>query len=137
MDFTTLQDARLLAWASERLGVTFQPDQCRWVAGLEAGGAVWVVVYSRFSRRGCELTIATDGSKRWASKRSLRLIFGMPFKFWGLRRTTFVVSADNKRSIDMLERLGAVREGTVRKAFDGDVDGHVYGMLREECRWVS
>lgn len=137
MEIITLQDARLLAWAEARLGLQWRRDQCRWVAGLAAGGVVFVVVYSRFSKRNCELTIATDGSKRWATKKSLRAIFATPFVQWNLRRVTFVARADNLASRDMLLRLGAVEEGRIRKTFDGDVDGVVFGMLKEECRWIA
>lgn len=97
---------------------------------------MFVVIYSRFGPRNCELTIATDGTRRWASKRSLRAIFHVPFTQWALARVTFVVRADNKTSIDMCERLGAVQEGVIRKAFADDVHGVVLGMLREECSWA-
>lgn len=136
MDIIYLQDPRLLQWANERLGVRFEEGSCRWVAGLANGSVVFTVVYSRFSLRNCELTLATDGTKRWATKRTLREIFRTPFKVWGFRRVTFVVRADNHASLDMLERLGAVWEGRVRLAFEGDVDGVIFGMLKEECRWI-
>lgn len=137
MQIVTLQDARLLAWANAMLGLNFSPESCRWVAGLADGCVVFVVVYSRFSARNCELTIATDGTRRWATRQSLREIFGLPFLLWGLRRVTFVVRADNVPSLDMLVRLGAKKEGVIEAAFDGDVDGVVFGMLKERCRWIA
>lgn len=136
MDIIYLQDPRLLRWANERLGARYEEGSCRWVAGLANGSVVFVVVYSRFSLRNCELTIVTDGTKRWATRRSLREIFRTPFKVWSFRRVTFVVRADNLASLDMLDRLGAVREGCVRKTFEGEVDGIIFGMLEEECRWL-
>lgn len=136
MQIVTLQDPRLLDWANQKLELDFAPDQCRWVAGLGDGGVVFVVVYSRFSARNCELTIATDMSRRWATRASLRAIFGVPFDFWKLRRVTFVARADNNRSIDMLWRLGALAEGRIEAVFEGDVDGVVFGMLKERCRWI-
>lgn len=54
-----------------------------------------------------------------------------------MRRVNFIVAADNRVSVDMVERLGAQIEGRVRCAFPGDVDGLVMGMLKEECRWVT
>lgn len=141
MQIDLSQDARLLAWAAERLEGTFAPETCRWVAGLADGGVVFVVVYSHFSSRNCQLSIATDGSKRWATRRTLRAIFSAPFAHWNLRRVTFVVAADNDRSLKMMQHcgrspLGVVPEGRVRAAFPNDVDGLLFGMLREECRWL-
>ena len=135
-------DVHALIWAEEKLGATFNPKACRWVAGRDAGGFVFVVVYSHFSSANCHLSIATDGSKRWATRASLRAIFDAPFKTWGLRRVTFVVSADNEKSLQMMEKRGrspleVVREGTARCAFPNDVDGFLFGMLREECRWLK
>jgi hypothetical protein len=99
---------------------------------------VWGVVYSRFSPQDVELTIATDRTCRWASQRALRAILAQPFITWGKRRCTFVVAADNARSLDLCRRLGAVDEGVVRKAFPNDVDAIVLGMLREEAaRWIK
>jgi hypothetical protein len=135
MEIITDQDERLLGWAERRLGVSWVASQCRWLAGVDTD-IRFVVVYSNFSPRNCDLTIATDGSKTWATRRSLRAIFAPPFELWGLRRVTFIVKADNQPSIRMLETAGARREGIARKAFDGDVDGIAFGMLREECRYL-
>lgn len=138
MDITTDQDIRLLLWAAERLQVQpWNPDQVRWIAGWSDAGPVFVVIYSRFSDRNCELTIATDGTRRWATRKALKAIFTVPFRQWGLRRVSFIVRADNQASIDLCQRLGAVREGVVRKTFPGDVDGVVLGMLAEECLWTA
>lgn len=135
MDIVTLQDPRLLTWLNARLSTQFEEASCRWVAGLADGSIVFVVVYSTFSRRSCELTIATDETRRWATKRTLHHIFRIPFVEWSLRRVMFVARADNTVSLDMIERLGAEREGQLRRHFSGDVDGVLFGMLREECRW--
>jgi len=134
LEIIAAQDPRLLAWAQAQLQASWEPGSVRWLAGV-AAEPVFVVVYSRFSARSCELSIATDGTKRWASRRSLRAIFNVPFNQWALRRVTFVCRADNQPSIDLCARLGAVQEGVVRKSFPGDVDGVVLGMLKEECPW--
>lgn len=135
MELIAAQDLPLLDWAQRQLDTKWELSQVRWLSGIEGERIVFVVVYSRFSSRNCELSIATDGTKRWATRRSLRAIFHVPFNQWGLRRTTFVINAENKVSIDLCERLGAVREGVVRKCFPGDADGLVLGMLKEECQW--
>ena len=49
---------------------------------------------------------------------------------------TFVVKSDNLASLEMMPRLGAVEEGRIRHTFGEHVDGIVFGMLKEECRWL-
>ena len=44
-----------------------------------------------------------------------------------------------KRNERLLKGTGFVKEGIVRKAMKVDgkyIDGALYGMLREECKWV-
>lgn len=135
MEIIAAQDERLLSWAERRLGTSWERPQVRWLSALADGSPVFVVVYSRFSPRNCELTIATDATKRWATRASLRAIFHVPFKQWGLRRVTFIVRSDNQRSIDLCERLGASHEGLVRETFADGVHGVVLGLLKEDCRW--
>lgn len=141
MDFITNQDARLLAWAESRLGEKFQPDRCRWVAGLVDGGLAWVVVFSLFSNGNCHLSLATDDSKRWASREMFRWVLAIPFKQWGLRRLTFIVSEKNEKSLAILRKqgrfsVGAVEEGRMRAIFPDGSTGVVFGLLKEECRWL-
>ena len=135
MEIIAAQDWPLLDWAQHRLDTSWDASQVRWLSGIADGLPVFVVVYSRFSERNCELSIATDQTKRWATRKALRAIFHIPFNQWRLRRVTFVINAENKVSIDLCERLGAVREGVVRKSFPGDADGLVLGLLREENKW--
>lgn len=135
MHIITIQDERLLRWAEQRLDVCFKGTECSWIAGISDNAIAFVVVYSRFSRRNCEMTIATDGGKRWATRRSLRAIFHPPFVQWELERVTFMVEANNKASIRMCRTAGARVEGVLRKWF-GEQNGVVFGMLRNECRYL-
>ena len=142
MDILVIQDARLLAWAGKRLDTTWRPQECKWVAGLAAGGIDWVVVYSHFSDRNCAMSIATSGSKRWASRQVFQTVFGIPFTQWRLPRVTMLVAENNEASLKMLRKregrfvIGAQEEGRMRAMFPGDVDGIVFGLLAKECPWV-
>lgn len=93
-----------------------------------------VVVYSRFTRYGCEMSIASS-HPTWCSRRFLRAAFSYPFRQCRLERVSFVTTMDNPETIVLLQRLGAKEEGVLRRWF-GELDGIVYGMLREECRWL-
>lgn len=141
MQIVHLQDARLLVWANERLGQSFHPSQCRWVAGLVDGGIDWVAVFSHFSNTNCTLSIATAGSKRWASRAMFRAVFAFPFLQWNLLRVTMIVDERNEVSLKMLRRqgrftIGGREEGRMRDLFAEGVDGIVFGLLKKECAWI-
>lgn len=128
------QEDRLLAWAQERLGVTFRRDA--YTIGLERDGRLCaVVVYDTFGPADCCMHIASDGSGKWMTKDLLVSAFAYPFIQLGLRRVTAMVPANNEQAIRFDEHLGFVREGYHPNALpDGDVVS--LGMLRETCRFI-
>lgn len=140
MDILYIQDARLVEWASERLQVKYDPAMVRTLASIDESGILCVVLYSNFSARNCEMSIAS-ASPSWCSRRFLRAAFSYPFITLNLRRVVFITGSDNRKTIDLCERLGAKREGLLRNWFDGadgyGTDGIIYGLLREECIWIN
>lgn len=84
---------------------------------------VWLTIYSE--------------NKKWCNKRILRLIFDFIFDKIGAERASAFVSKDNEPSINLVEKLGFVREGLLRHYRDNGKDCVVYGMLKSECKWRS
>lgn len=84
---------------------------------------VWLTIYSE--------------NKKWCNKRILRLIFDFIFDKIGAERASAFVSKDNEPSINLVEKLGFVREGLLRHYRDNGKDCFVYGMLKSECKWRS
>lgn len=78
-------------------------------------------------------------SPRWVArpKETLAELFAYPFLQLGVARVTVLASRANKRARHMNERLGFRLEGTMRKGWDGKTDAMLYGMLRNECRWIA
>lgn len=98
------------------------------------------VVFDQYAESDGHANIIMSGafdSPAWCSKKTLRQLFLYPFVQLRCRRMTTITTADNEAARSLDERLGFVHEGTLRKIFPGDVDGIVYGMLREECRWLE
>lgn len=93
-----------------------------------------VVVFFDYTKFDCEMAVASI-DPRWLNKTILRAIFRYAFEQLGCHRVTGRVKADNLHAIQFDEKLGFVREGTLRQAVDG-VDVHIYGMLKTECRWI-
>ncbi len=82
-----------------------------------------------------ELTVASTGPG-WASRRFLHAIAYTVFVTNKAKRLTAYVAASNEPSERALVKAGFKREGTKRRAMNGE-DVHLYGMLREECRWLD
>lgn len=103
--------------------------------GVERDGALiagWV--FNEYRGHSIHVSMAST-TPLWASRRTLRAIFTYPFVELPCKRLTAYTGA---RMVDVrrfLERLGFVQEGVVRHGFADD-DCVIYGMLREECRWL-
>lgn len=130
------QREEYLAFLNAAFGTNHRMDRVR-VLGILRGEAIAaVIMYSRMSPRSCEMTIATDGARDWATRSVLRAAFNYAFSLLALHRVTVVIHECNAASIDLCERLGFKREGVVRESFE-DANGVVMGMLRRECRWIG
>lgn len=131
----TEQDPRLLAWAQHQLDMAFQPG-ARWIANVDDTGILCVVVYQNWHRTGCEMAIASS-TPRWASRAFLRAGFAYPFEQLGLQRVTFVTSAWNYACITLCRRLGAVKEGELRRYYSDGSNAVIYGLFHEELpAWI-
>lgn len=129
------QRPEFLEFAERILQVKFIPAESTWLTSRSAEGQILgVVVYTRFSKFNCEMSVAA-ASARFLSKSNLKSFFGYPFHQCQFRRVTAVVEEGNTHSLDFNRRLGFHREGVLRGWF-GDQDGIIFGMLKEECPWL-
>lgn len=130
------QRAELLEFANRILEVKFNPAQCVWISRLnEDGTPLVVVVFDRFSPYNCEMSIASDGTRRWYSREFVGICFRYAFNQMKLNRVTVVVEEDNEKSLKMCRQLGYVEEGRLVQWY-GDVDGIAFRMLKKECKWL-
>ena len=130
------QDCSLLAFASQVLQVDYKPEQCAWISRLnDDGSPLVVVVFDRFSPFNCEMSIASDGTKRWYSRAFVSTCYRYAFNQMGLRRITVVVEEDNFKSLKMCRQLGHVQEAVLKEWF-GDKDGIAMRMTKKECKWL-
>lgn len=129
------QDERLLMWAAERLKGKFDRAACRWLAFLDEGSLRAVVVYHDFTEAGCSISVATDGSVRWALRSVFKRMFDYPFKELGKKRVTFVIHESNLRSAKLARGFGARLEGELRQAADDGATIELYGLLANDRRF--
>jgi hypothetical protein len=71
---------------------------------------------------------------RCLSRRVLRSIFTAAFS--QAKRLTAEVEPDNKRALRQVQRLGFVYEGYHPLGLEGVRDTIIYGMLKEDCRFL-
>ncbi len=130
------QNSEYLAWANAVLGVNFDPGLCAFITRLNCDGSISaVVVFNMCTTYNVEMSVASDGKSRWATKDFLGVCYRYAFNQLGLRRVTAVVEDDNEASLRMCRKLGHVEEGRLSHWF-GDKHGIVMRMLKEECKWI-
>jgi hypothetical protein len=68
------------------------------------------------------------------SRRLLRSIFRALFS--RAVRVTALVSPDAEKTIELTRRMGFVYEGFLRMGVEGHRDALIFGMLRNDCRYL-
>lgn len=83
----------------------------------------------------CFDVIAPNGN--WGADDIWATISDYVFNVLKCERLTMVLPKAAKVNRALAERVGFVMEGTRRKAYPGGVNAIMYGMLREDCRWLT
>lgn len=92
-------------------------------------------VYNKYSGHSIDVTVASVNPS-WAVRRDvIRALFAYPFLQLGCTRLGCSI-VGNGKSEKLAVGLGFTLEGVLRQGYDGVNDAHVYGMLREECKWL-
>lgn len=102
----------------------------------DSRGPKVVLLYNNFLWPNIHIHVAAREGALWCYPELLFHVFAYPFNQLNCSRVTAPIRATNKASIQCVKALGFQHEGTLRKAGRGGEDILVYGMLREECRWI-
>lgn len=132
------QNPRYLLWAEERLGVKFDPRTVSLLTNLDKDGSILgVVVFSRFfDNRHCELTVVSDGSRRFITKAFAIAVAHYLWCQCNFERVTAIIAVENSRSLNLAEQLGFQVEGRLRRWYRSG-DAFILGLLREDCKWLK
>lgn len=93
------------------------------------------VVYHECRGNDIQMSTASD-DVRWLSRSVLAAVFAYPFEQLQCDRVTAFTPKMAATTRRFLLGLGFAEEGNIRRGFRND-DCIVYGMLREECRWLK
>lgn len=126
-------DEKIAEYVSRKTGTTFKDYTA--IGVVRRNVLVGGVVYHMFREGNCEVSIAFD-SPQWALPGTLRGLFDYPFNQLNCHRMTALIAKKNKRSRKLTEGLGFKLEGVLRRGIGGR-DAMIYGMLKDECRWLG
>ena len=123
-------------WARKYLGIKSAPKAFRALSCVDNNDDfVCVILLTNFTKRNIDVNIAANCN--WTPKSTIMMfngLFKMIFDELKAVRSTALVAESNIASQKFCEHLGFVKEGTMRKAYDGDEDMHIYGFLNTEYR---
>jgi len=125
-----------LALLSRSTGVNFMNhDTSRWlcVTGWEDGVLLGMCCFEPKTWFDWHFSVAIE-DPRCMSRRVLKAMFTAVFT--RAIRVTALVEPDNDRALRQMKRLGFQYEGYLRLGIEGTRDALVWGMLREDCRYL-
>ncbi len=100
------------------------------------GKLVAGVAYANWNGVNVETHIASDGSKKWLTKKYLYTILDYPYNQLGVKRITSCVGEGNADSRRFVEHLGFSLEARLEKAHPtGDL--LIYRMFAKDCKYVE
>lgn len=134
------QSQKIATWAATQIPWMSGPDgfgPCEAWGILSDEKLVGALVFSAHDRDVGDLflhAVSLDGN--WTGPEVWQAVSDYVFNMLGCERLSMILPKGAKKTRDAVERLGFVMEGVRRRAFHGGVNAIMYGMLREECRWL-
>lgn len=106
---------------------------------MEKDGCITaVVVYNNYIRaNSIDMHVVSSVAGKWLTRPFLATVFAYPFEQLGVRRVTARIGANNPKAEHFLRSLGFTHEGTIRKGWEPNIDLLIYGLLKEECRFLE
>jgi RimJ/RimL family protein N-acetyltransferase len=106
--------------------------------GLEQDGELIAgVVFDGKTGANIAMHVASNGTRHWMTPAYMAACFRYAFVHEKCNRITGLVRADNVDAQRFDEHLGFKREGQLRAACTDGTDLIIYGMLKEECRYIE
>lgn len=134
------EDELIARWVVAKLGQNREPlPKPPWAAAaVEQNGKIIAgFVAWRWIEDNIEISVAAERAA-WCRPLVLRQLFGYLFDVLKCRRVTAFIDRSNSRARRLAEGVGFRHEGTLRQWLPyGSGDACVYGMLREDCRWLT
>jgi RimJ/RimL family protein N-acetyltransferase len=137
------QKQLVAAWVASRIKDMRVPPEKDYEAigvigkGGELIGGVIYTEYREIAPGQHDIRMHCAGEPGWLTRQTLKLFFSYPFIQLNCIRVTSTVAKGNKRARTLNERLGFEIEGCIRDGYGLGRDGIIYGLRRQDCRWIE
>lgn len=131
------QEDRVVPWVAYRVDEDHFDEDCIGIGLEEDGELIAGVVYNWYTGPSISMHVAAEPGRRWLNRDFLYRCFAYPFIQLKCNRVTGVVRVDNLDAQRFDEHLGFKREGVIRQGAEDKTDFILYGMLKDECRWLE
>lgn len=131
----TFDVERIGKWFMAKTGKPFYGYRC--IGWEEDGVLKAAILCDRFNLRECQMHIYAEPGCRWSTPERCRAAFDFVFNTLKRERVTCETPVSHRMMCRVNDHLGFVREGIKRAAADDGGDAVIFGMLREECRWIK
>jgi len=131
------QEERVVPWVGQRIDEDRFGTDCTALGLEEDGELIAGVVYNWYTGPSISIHVAAEPGRRWLNRDFLFRVFAYPFLQLNCNRVTGLVRVDNLDAQRFDEHLGFVREGIIRQGAEDKTDFILYGMLKDECRWLE
>lgn len=131
------QDKRFVDWFEAQVPDSEFDDRAAAI-GLEQDGEIIAsVVFDMYTGPSICMHVAAVPGRRWMTREYLWRCFAYPFLQLKCNRITGLVREDNLEAQKFDEHLGFKREGLIRRGATDGANIILYGMLRDECRFLE
>ena len=129
---------RCYEWIKPKAHLYSDNDKFSYIGIIEDEEILGVILFSDYDGNNIFIHVALD-TPRACQRKVIKLMFDYAFNQAGCGRVTATCDNSNDRIKKLVEGVGFEKEGLMRNAMQIDetyVDTVIYGMLKENCRWV-
>jgi RimJ/RimL family protein N-acetyltransferase len=122
-----------IEWFKSRSPEFYTGPNSRTISITEDDGTpVAVAVFDGWDEHAVELSITSDGTRRWAKRDFIEAVYSYAFDYAGKVRITMITAVSNQPAINMHDALGHTCEGRLRNWFGRGADAYIYSLTIED-----
>ncbi len=128
-----------VVYVANRIGISVEGLRpCTGVAVTDGERLVGGYVFRNYKGFDVEIAIAFEPDRpKGLISETIPTVFHYVFNELGCARATCLIRRSNKESRRLCEAMDFKLEGKARRGYDGKQDMMIYGLLRDECRWLK
>lgn len=129
-------DETVAAWVARSIpGYTVGPG-ARALGVVQGGDLIAGAIYERYNGVHMEVAITARTGAPWATRQTLKHLFGYPFVQMQCEAITALVPMTNLESLNLATKLGFEMEALVKFAAPDGSPMVVLKMFRDQCKWI-